>query len=231
MQVAPVPAERPGRDRAALPRRPDEQSRRPHVRHDGVLVCESGDCGLRLVLQERVDLVRRQVAHRSAEALAPIELAQPALERLLGACSGAGGRRRCARAGRAARRPCRRSAPRAAGARARRTRAPPCTSSCCVGRLDVDLLRERLLVLLVGDELLVQHAIEHVVLARAGRVRMLLRIVLGRPLRQAGEQRRLRDRQVLDVDVEERRARRPRRRRRRRRSRSGSGTDRGCRPW
>jgi hypothetical protein len=70
-------------------------------------------------------------------------------------------------------------------------------------RRDVDLLGQGLLVLLLGDELLDPHAPEHVVLAGLGRLQPLLRIVLGRALRQPGQERRLRDREVLDVDVEE----------------------------
>src|SRR5262249_57633291 len=69
---------------------------------------------------------------------------------------------------------------------------------------DVDLLGQRLLILLLGDELLDTHAPEHVVLACLGRLQPLLWVVLGRALRQPGQERRLRDREVLDVDVEER---------------------------
>ena len=70
-------------------------------------------------------------------------------------------------------------------------------------RLVVELFGQRLLVLLVGDELLDPHAVEHVVLPIARRLREPLRVVLARALRQTGEQRGLGDREVLDVDVEE----------------------------
>src|SRR5207249_583034 len=70
-------------------------------------------------------------------------------------------------------------------------------------RREDELLPERPLLLLGVDEAFLAHALKDVALAPERLLRVALRIVAARRLGQSGQERRLRDRQILDRRVEE----------------------------
>src|SRR5262249_7290898 len=177
--------QRLGRDLARLPAGAHLEPVLAYLSHHRVPTRRVGGPDLGFALEERVDLVRRHATHAAAEALLAIEVAHALLQRLLGELLhlqvDRGGH---AQAELRRRRPAVVLLEQAAHV-LHVPRRGVVGGRRAMRRLDVDLLGQRLLVLLLGDELLDPHAPEHVVLARARRLQTALRIVLRRALGQA----------------------------------------------